>query len=160
MGLDMYLFAEKYTLYRSWDEEGKDNEKFDKLVEFANLSEVIDKEQGCLSAYVKIQVGYWRKANAIHNYFVSKCADGVDECQEIEVYRETLEHLRDICGQLTQSKDVEQAKELLPPQSGFFFGSTEIDEWYFSYVEHTYNLLTKVLEKTPKDCDFIYRASW
>ena len=42
----MYLYAEKHTLYLSWDEEGKVNEKFDKLVEFANLCEVIDKEQG------------------------------------------------------------------------------------------------------------------
>ena len=31
------------------------------------------------------EVGYWRKANAIHGWFIRECADGVDECQEIPV---------------------------------------------------------------------------
>lgn len=160
MGLDMYLYVEKWVPFRSWDKEGKDNEKFDKLVELVDLSDVVNKESGCVSVYVKVEVGYWRKANAIHQYFVSKCANGVDECQEIEIYRDTLVALKDICGQLSLTKDVEQAKKLLPPQSGFFFGSTEIDERYFNDVEYTYELLNKVLEKIPEDYDFIYRASW
>ena len=120
----------------------------------------MDKQIGSVSAYVKVEVGYWRKVNAIHEYFVCNCANGVDECQEIEVYRETLVALKDICGQLSLTKDVEQAKELLSPKGGFFFGSTEIDEYYFDKIEHTYELLTKILEKTPEDYDFIYRASW
>jgi hypothetical protein len=160
MGLDMYLYAEKRFGFCSWDKEGKDNEKFDKLVEFAELSDVVDKHSGSASAYVKVEVGYWRKVNAIHEYFVGNCANGVDECQEIEVYRETLVALKDICGQLSLTKDVEQAKQLLCPKGGFFFGSTEIDEYYFDKIEHTYELLTKILEKTPEDYDFIYRASW
>lgn len=163
MGLDMYLYAQKYIRFMSSDEEGKRNQEFDKLVELTELGELIDKEHGYISAYAKVQIGYWRKANAIHKYFVDNCANGKDDCQEVDVSRETLEHLRDICGQLTQSKDVEKAKELLPPQSGFFFGGTEIDDWYFSDVEFTYNLLNKILEKIPEDnyaYDFIYRASW
>ena len=32
MGLDMYLYAEKRFGFCSWDKEGKDNEKFEKLV--------------------------------------------------------------------------------------------------------------------------------
>lgn len=163
MGLDMYLYAEKWVPFRNFDEESKSNQKFDKLVEFAELDELVDKKQGYISAYVKVQIGYWRKANAIHKYFVDKCADGKDECQEIDVYRETLVALKDICGQLSLTKDMEQAKELLPPQSGFFFGNTEIDEYYFNDVEYTYNLLNKILEKIPEDnydYEFIYRASW
>lgn len=159
----MYLYAEKYFRFRSWDEEGKNNQKFDELVEFTELSELVDKNHGFVSAYAKVQIGYWRKANAIHKYFVDKCADGKDECQQIYVEREKLQELKDICGQLSSTKDVEQAKELLPPQSGFFFGSTEIDEWYFGDVEYTYNLLNKILEKIPENdysYEFIYRASW
>lgn len=163
MGLDMYLYAGKYIPFRGWDEDEKNNEKFDKFVELTGLNELIDKGKGCISAEVKIEIGYWRKANAIHKYFVDKCANGKDECQEIYVDREELVKLKDICGQLSLTKDVEQAKELLPPQSGFFFGSTEIDEYYFHGIEYTYNLLNKILEKISEDdCDyeFIYRASW
>lgn len=163
MGLDMYLYAEHWIPFRSWDKDGKANEKFDKLVELTKLDDLIDKGQGYISAYTKVQIGYWRKVNAIHKYFVDKCANGVDECQEIEVYRETLVALKDICEELSLSKDVERAVELLPPTGGFFFGSTEIDEWYFNGVEYTYNLLKKILEKIPEDdynYEFIYRASW
>ena len=42
----------------------------------------------------KEEIAYWRKANAIHGWFVRNCADGVDECQPIAVSREALNHLR------------------------------------------------------------------
>ena len=29
----------------------------------------------------EVCVAYWRKANAIHSWFVENCQDGVDECQ-------------------------------------------------------------------------------
>ena len=33
-------------------------------------------------------IAYWRKANAIHGWFVAECADGVDESQQIPVFRQ------------------------------------------------------------------------
>ena len=163
MGLDMCLYVEQWIPFRGWDSDEKSDEKFDKLVELAELNELVDKGHGYVPAYAKVQIGYWRKANAVHKYFVDKCASGKDECQEIYVDREELVKLKDICGQLSLTKDVEQAKELLPPQSGFFFGGTEIDARYFNDVEYTYDLLNKILEKIPEDdyyYEFIYRASW
>ena len=157
MGLDMYLYAKMYISVRELNEDEKSNEKFNKLVELSGLNKVF------ITTSSTVEIGYWRKANAIHKYFVDKCASGKDECQEIYVDREELVKLKDICGQLSLTKDVEQAKELLPPQSGFFFGSTEIDEYYFHGIEYTYNLLNKILEKIPEDnydYEFIYRASW
>jgi hypothetical protein len=155
MGLDMYLYAEKYfhTVYE------QDKEKINQLVDIATLNE-LTKHRNHYSATVKVEVGYWRKANSIHNYFVQKHANGVDECQDIQVSREGLEKLKDICGQLSVSKDAKLAEELLPPKSGFFFGSTEIDEYYFNDMDYTYELLDRVLKETPDDCDFVYSASW
>ena len=43
------------------------------------------------------EVGFWRKANHIHNWFVVNCQDGVDECQETEISKENLEELLSIC---------------------------------------------------------------
>jgi len=163
MGLDMYLYAQKYIPFLEWSKDEKENEDFNKLVELTEIDELIDKESGYIPAYAKVKVGYWRKANAIHKYFVDKCADGKDDCGEVVVYWEQLKELMDICEKLSLSKDVEQAKVLLPPQSNFFFGSTDIDEWYFSDIEYTYNLLKKILEKIPEEnieYDFSYRASW
>ena len=163
MGLDMYIYTQKWIPFRKSSEDEKGNEDFNKLVELTEINDLVDKERGYISAYSKVQVGYWRKANAIHKYFVDNCADGEDDCREMDVERETLEKLRDICKELSLSKDVERAAELLPPQGGFFFGSTNTDEWYFSNVEYTYNLLEKILEKISDEdynYEFIYRASW
>ena len=42
----------------------------------------------------KEEIAYWRKANAIHGWFIRNCADGVDECQPIAVSRNDLTALR------------------------------------------------------------------
>lgn len=114
------------------------------------------------SAYVKVEIAYWRKANAIHKYFVDVCADGKDECQDIYVEREELVELLNRCNRILENKDTQLAKELLPPQSGFCFGSTEIDGYYFEGLQRTQELLTKILNtiKEDSDLEFIYLASW
>jgi hypothetical protein len=43
------------------------------------------------------EVGYWRKANAIHGWFVRELANGVDECQEIPVSKIKLLELQALC---------------------------------------------------------------
>lgn len=44
------------------------------------------------------EVGYWRKANHIHLWFVNNVQDGIDDCcYHHEVTKELLEELRDTC---------------------------------------------------------------
>lgn len=44
------------------------------------------------------ELGYWRKANHIHNWFVNNVQDGVDDCcYHNEITKEVLEELRDTC---------------------------------------------------------------
>ena len=43
------------------------------------------------------EVGYWRKANAIHKWFVDNVQDGEDDCDYYEVNKEQLEELLNIC---------------------------------------------------------------
>lgn len=45
---------------------------------------------------LSVPIRYWRKANAIHNWFVENIANGVDECQEIYVTIEDLHNLDDV----------------------------------------------------------------
>jgi CRISPR/Cas system-associated endoribonuclease Cas2 len=116
-------------------------------------------------------IGYWRKANAIHNFFVQECQNGVDECQ-LSIVKKT--HLKDLlkrCKRAMSLKDIylndgiikdgEGIETFLPTTSGFFFGGTEFNEWYFNDVEETINLITKVLKETDFKTQIIfYRASW
>ena len=43
------------------------------------------------------EIIYWRKANAIHKWFVENVQEGVDDCGEYEVTVEQLTELRDLC---------------------------------------------------------------
>src|SRR6187401_2153229 len=51
------------------------------------------------------QIGYWRKSNQIHNWFVTNVQGGVDECQESHVPREKLEELLAICEEAIKTKN-------------------------------------------------------
>jgi hypothetical protein len=108
---------------------------------------------------VKTEAGYWRKANQIHTWFVEVCQDGVDDCQS------TLIHPADLMGLLstirTIGKNKSLARDMLPSQSGFFFGSTDYNDWYFDDLKETKRILRKVLRKsTISNWDVYYQASW
>jgi len=56
--------------------------------------------------------------------------------------------------------DHTKAEELLPTGGGFFFGSTEYDEWYFHGVKKTVEIVSKLIEDVPEGWAFEYQASW
>lgn len=90
-------------------------------------------------------VFYWRKAYAIHKWFIDHCAYvGEDNCKPMVVGVPNLRELHETCEKVLE--DHSEAPELLPSQDGFFFGSTEYDEWYFKTVEHTRDSIGKILE--------------
>lgn len=103
-----------------------------------------------------IEVGYWRKANQIHKWFVDNVQRGVDNCADYYLDKDTLRELKNLCEEVL--KHPENAEELLPCESGFFFGSTEYDEWYFNDIQDTIEICNWCLEK---DYDyFVYNSSW
>lgn len=192
MGLDMYLKAKKfnpggYDHMRKADREDARAtvREFDKIVSALHMTRQ-RRKMSMESLEVSLNVGYWRKQNAIHSWFVRETQDGKDECQESYVSREDLVRLRDICRQIlatvvfgdpivhegnefypsweekTIAKiDADLARDLLEPQSGFFFGGTDLDEWYVSGLEYTADLIDTLLDSgTFEGWDFYYRASW
>ena len=155
MGLDMYLSAEKFI---SGYDHAKD-ENFKKILDLMNLDES-DVEK---SAAVKVNVGYWRKANAIHNWFVQNVQKGEDNCGTYYVTQQKLLDLRiDAQAALDQinAGDPTAASNILPPTSGFFFGSTEVDEWYKRDLEKTIEIIDKCLGPKFKGYDLYYHSSW
>ena len=137
------------------------------------------------------QVAYWRKANHIHSWFVEHVQDGEDDCcYHNEVTKEILEDLLCTCNlvinnsKLVKGKiingytfengketpvfedgeyieDSNVAMEVLPTASGFFFGSTDYDEWYYEDVKYTAETIRKILDTTDFDKEMIYYiSSW
>lgn len=156
MGLDMYLYAKQFVASSSWakEDECKKLKSIARLMKGTKFIGADDLQ----FAEVKLQVAYWRKANQIHKYFVDKCAGGKDECQPTYVERDHLEDLLWRCE--TVLKDHSRAEELLPSQSGFFFGGTDYDEWYYQDLEGTITVLKKILKDSPESWEFEYQASW
>ena len=191
MGLDMYMYsAKKVKGLNAKDYERADNAVSNVRVQESFIPKVRESIKGKskqifdeLDSSVKVRgdyiswysifedIGYWRKANAIHNFFVQECQNGVDECQ-LSIVKKT--HLKDLlkrCKRAMSLKDIylndgiikdgEGIETFLPTQGGFFFGGTEFNEWYFNDVEETIDLITKVLKETDFDKQVIfYRASW
>lgn len=166
MGLDMYMSVRKYVSkiekFKA-DGDHEINPEFDSVVESAGLTDITrDATTAYTGAYVEAPVMYWRKANAIHKWIVDNCADGVDKCQQIYVSREKLTDLWRTAFRVTENPEL--ASELLPTESGFFFGPTEYDEYYYRNVEETFQELSKLKDNLDKpendDLDVIYQASW
>ena len=103
-------------------------------------------------------VGYWRKANQIHNWFVENVQEGIDDCNCYEVSEEQLKNLLDVCRKVKD--DINHAKELLPTCEGFFFGSTEYDDYYLENIDSSIKLLERVLKETNFNEESIFYYSW
>ena len=152
MGLDMYLYKKNYIWSGDWIKPEARQE-----VVVKKNGEVDNSIKAERVKYVVEEVGYWRKANQIHQWFVDNVQDGIDECQSSYVSRERLEELLGICKNIKADNSL--AESLLPTQSGFFFGGTEYDEWYFNDIDSTITILEDCLSDENAD-DFEYRASW
>jgi hypothetical protein len=164
----MYLSARKYVSDYAY-ENGKGSFEIGNILDSVGLDRS-DLSEECPSATVSINIAYWRKANAIHNWFIENVADGLDDCQPVEVSREELQDLCYDIKEVLKVRDMQEAnpdealptpEDILPTASGFFFGGTEYDEYYWEYLESTLDRLRSILgNPTFEDFDFEYRASW
>ena len=75
------------------------------------------------------EVAYFRKVNFLIPFF------GYEEnCSNIEIDKYQVEDLIEACKEVLANHD--KASFLLPTQEGFFFGSTDYDDWYFDDVHN------------------------
>jgi hypothetical protein len=153
MGLDMYLNASRYLS----DFDEADKEKKAAMLKLFPELEVYAKKDESPVKELKIEVGYWRKANAIHNWFVWNVQNGEDDCKPYFVGREELETLKGLCQQVLNDNSL--AEDLLPPTSGFFFGNTEVDEYYLDSLMKTVEIVDRTLA-LPDAWWIEYQSSW
>jgi len=167
MGLDMYLYKKHYV--KNWEHNPPEEKIAITIKKGGKKHPEIDTKK---ITYIQESVAQWRKANAIHNWFVENVQKGVDECQEAYVDPTKLEDLRQTCiivrdkskliddgqgGKIIE--DTTFAEDLLPCQSGFFFGGTEYDEWYLKDVTDTIKMIEDEL-KLEHRAEYYYMSSW
>lgn len=153
MGLDMYLNARR-SLHRYGNNQNSHivadlKKHFPEILPFGDNS----------FKDVSVEVIYWRKANAIHKWFVNNVQSGVDNCGTYYVSYEDLQNLADLCEKVLADHSL--APELLPSEGGFFFGTTEYDEWYFDSLTHTISSIKMIFELLrDKGWSLEYHSSW
>ena len=152
MGLDMYLNKKTYV--------GNEYAKETNQLTIGQPGQYGGKIQDKRISEIVERIGYWRKANAIHAWFVRNVQGGVDECQESCVTAEQLRELRSACRTVLASVEThpEICAKLLPAQDGFFFGNTDYDQYYLDDLKETVKIIDSALEE--KDGEFYYQASW
>jgi len=182
MGLDMYL--SKRTYVKKWEHQKKEATFDVRVSRGGKIFKGIDPEK---VSYVEEEIGYWRKSNQIHNWFVANVQSGTDDCGEYYVSEDNLEDLLKICNTILDKCKLEKtgkketvsvlgkngleeeerdelamtnpevAEKLLPTQEGFFFGSTSYDSYYYDDIEATKEILEEALKSGG---DFQYHSSW
>jgi len=173
MGLDMYLREQTYLGHYE-HQKGDDGrygeyEKAEKVLEAIEAVNPIVERGG--SVTVAHTVAYWRKAHAIHGWFVSNVQSDKDDCNEYEVTINDIKVLYEACTEVLA--DHSAAAEMLPATDGFFFGMNRenpYDEWYFKDLQTTVEMLGPIIERSRvakeesgekwEPCWFVYQASW
>lgn len=185
MGLDMYL--SKRTYVKNWEHTPKGG-KYQISITRGGKAVAKTEIDPDKIEYIIQEAGYWRKANAIHCWFVENVQDGEDDCKEYYVSAEQLKTLLGVVNQVLAAselvdgtvvngytfdengkqvsitepgkviKDASAAQRLLPTQEGFFFGSTEYDQWYIEDLELTKQIIEEALQ--DPDGDYHYGSSW
>jgi len=176
MGLDMYL--SKKTYLKNWEHDKENNYS----VTARNNGKQIKHIQKKRVSYVIEEVGYWRKDNHIHQWFVANCQDGEDDCREAYVTDEHLNELKQLCKQVKDYLDTcekvydkvhtdyyildvdkEVMAQTLPTASGFLFGGTEYDRWYYESLQNTIDIIDdafKGVDTKGWGVEYAYRSSW
>jgi hypothetical protein len=152
------MYLSKKTYVKQWEHKGDENFQ----VEVTKKGETVSHIKSERISYVEEEVGYWRKSNQIHNWFVQNVQNGTDDCGTYFVSEEQLEELLELCKRVIENNEL--ADELLPSTDGFFFGSTNYDEWYFKDLSDTIKIIETLLSERNEDGyldgDVYYHSSW
>ncbi len=142
MGLDMYVHKRTWIGVATRD-----------TMELNGVPDTVEPRK---VVYIVEDAGSWRKANAIHRWFVENVQHGNDDCGLYQASREQLQAL--LRSVETVLAHPELAELLLPTQEGFFFGGTDYDQYYVETLHETKRIVVAAL--ADDDADYEYGSSW
>ena len=153
MGLDIYFHK---STRRNWETYKRNQKKFNELP-LEERDKARDNGKSPTDIFYKKapEIGYFRKVNFLMEFFNYE-----GNCEYKEIDRSELEELQSRCNRVLNHKDdKELAASLLPPQAGFFFGNTDINDFYYGDVEEVKNWVDKVLGELA-DNEVVLMYAW
>lgn len=175
MGLDIYFYSRKMEL-ENVEELHKAEERIEEIYSIedagqfqAHRAELEELRLKVKEMYSRTQVAYFRKVNFLMPFFNYE-----GNCEYVEIERTKVEELVDTCKEILDlnkksgedfteyciGKWKKDAKAKLPTTSGFFFGSTEYDEYYLLDVQEVYDTFKNVLDTFDWDNNVLEMYCW
>lgn len=133
-------YNKKFVEFDQPDDIGRRGE-WQEVITAAPLENWLKNAEKIIRHHYDKYVGYFRKVNLLFAYCQNR-GILIDEYFAYITKAEALDII-DRCKKVLADHDL--AGELLPTRSGFFFGSTDYDEWYFSDVEDVLKTFEKCL---------------
>lgn len=140
------------------NEEKKYFEKHKDIAELLDKMQVNVDESGKLAEEIhnifnREEIAYFRKVNFLMAFFAY-----VDNCEFVEITKEQVSDLVDRATRVWENHSL--AEELLPTQSGFFYGSTEYSDWYFEDVKDVRDTFQEILDNTDWEHEIVEMYCW
>jgi hypothetical protein len=150
MGLDMYLEAKRHVAPCDSRTEPM-RRAIGAAIGYMPSREKPGQDASLLEVSgVTVRVGYWRKFDALHRWFVSNVQEGVDDCRPAFVSADALVELEE---QLERVSDA--------PGSTSKHLTTDLDEpLEDGEVDYTLKVLHHAKRLQEQGWDIYYRASW
>ena len=151
MGLDMYIYrknrGEEVAYWRKanavlkWLERHLQTEEIENCREYYIPKEMLeDLKADCLKVLSKPELEYKEIKVKKYNFEKKDYVEGTEMAKVL--------------------KDSSIAEELMPTESGFFFGPTLYDEWYLESLKNTVSQIDNILETTDFDEQDLYFNAW
>lgn len=153
MGLDQYISAHIYVPLKKIE---------DAIAGTPAIAKRLNTEGH--GAVVRVQIAQFRKFNALHGY-IKKRVGEIENLQEVPI-NDLIDEMYEDCKLILATKDSKDgnadAIQRMPPTEGFFFGSTEVDRWYYNDMKELHDLLSDLIKISEMNDStaFSYRAWW
>lgn len=150
MGLDQYLYVTKKELENEYYENiGEPVYNNNNQIDYYDETEILE------------EIAYFRKSNWLHGYLnnlcITKTGHDIEDCEYFVFTQKDLINLLNICKEVVECNSITYAEDWLPPMSGFFFGSTAIDKYYFEDIQDFIDTMSPYEED---EYQYVYYAWW
>lgn len=122
-----------------------------------NAAKVEDIEEWAkhITYYYKPHDLYFRKVNAVYRYFQDRLED-----EAVEITRDDAVDIINKATTVLAERDESVSADILPTQGGFFFGSTDYDEYYYDCAREIVDEFSKLLLNWKNDETCFIIMSW
>lgn len=151
------MYMSRKTYVKNWDHTPVNN-RWNITVE--NISGIRNIKTKRISSIVE-EIGYWRKAHYLHQWFVENIQNNVDDCSEYYFPSDMIKELANLCKKVLDKTIMNQDDTIYNPDElkeiWSDLNGQDFNRYLYNSIKYTHNLM---LECIKEGGDFYYQSSW